>query len=101
MTLDEIAQIFIDDFMTDSLSFKTKIISNIDAEGLEKLEKILLEKIPKLIITHSDTDTDDDIRMQLSRIEQIIDSGNYPYFIDFSHSSSSSISRSKKLVRTY
>lgn len=55
-----------------------------DDNSLKELEDRLLKKIPNLIITHSDTDTSEDIAYQVERINQILDRNEAPYFIDFS-----------------
>lgn len=84
MTVEELAQGFIKDYEENSMLFYKNRVQNLSEEDLKLLEEILLKKIPNLIITHFSEDTDEDIRNQVDRIYQIIDSGNAPYFIDFS-----------------
>lgn len=58
------------------------------------LEEKLYERIPNLIITHSDTDTKEDYQKQLDKIHEIYFNQRYPYFIDFSNT------KVKKLEKT-
>lgn len=91
MTLDELAIYFVKEYEEGSHFYYKDYIYNLNDDSLAVLEGMLLQKIPNLIITHSDRDSDDDIRRQLVRIRAILDCGEMPYFIDFS--------REKKFVK--
>ena len=84
MTLDELVKRFIKEYEEGPMLFHKTNIENLSDDDLTVLEGILLQKIPNLIITHSDRDSDDDIRKQLVRIRTILDNDEMPYFIDFS-----------------
>ena len=84
MTINELAQEFIKDYEDDSTLFHKSRIKNLSEDDLELLEEILLQRIPNLIITHADRDIRTNIRIQVERIKEILDSGEVPYFIDFS-----------------
>lgn len=85
MTLDELAQAFVKNYEENPMLFHKSHIKNLSEEDLKLLEEILLQRIPNLIITHADRDTDVEMRKQLDRIEEIFESGGAPYFIDFSY----------------
>ena len=84
MNLEELASKFVKEFEDDPLLFHKESF-DISLDDLEILEEMLLSRIPNLIITHSDSDTREDIERQVDRIMQILDSDEAPYFIDFSY----------------
>lgn len=64
MTIEEYVDRIVKNYGENPLIFhQNKIkITNCKEDTLIKIENMLLEKIPNLIITHSDTDTEEDIK---------------------------------------
>ena len=59
----------------------------------QQLEEVLPQIIPNIIITHSQTDTQEDKQNQIYKIRSIYANNMYPYFIDLNI-------QTKKLTRT-
>ena len=86
-SLDSFAEQLVNDLKNDPYSYRMDIlqISGIDDdEEFERLESLLIEKMPNLVITHHETDTPEDLSNQLKRIKNIFLNNMQPYFMDFS-----------------
>lgn len=85
ISMDEMASIMASEIQEDPISFKrNKYIDSLTDEECAMFENMLQTKIPYLIITHHDTDTSEDLSLQLKKVREIYESGKQPYFIDFS-----------------
>ena len=54
----------------------------LDRKDLAQLELILPELIPNIIITHSQSDTQEEIEIQNNKLKNIYAHNMYPYYID-------------------
>ena len=83
--LEMLADKIIIDIKKGPFSYKNDIIDAIYTEEDFKLfESILISKMPNLIITHRDTDTEEDLSNHLKRVKDIYLNNMQPYFVDFS-----------------
>lgn len=87
MSIEEYVDEVVREYEKNPLTFHNKkiIITSFKKDALAIIEKNLLERIPNLIITHSDTDTEEDIKRQIEKINHLLDNNIAPYFIDFSN----------------
>lgn len=87
MSIEEYVNEVVREYKENPLTFhQRKIkITSFKEDTLAIIEKMLLERIPNLIITHSDTDTEEDIKRQIEKINRLLDDKVAPYFIDFSN----------------
>ncbi len=65
----------------------------LNKNDLIQLELLLNEFIPNIIITHSQTDTEEDILKQKEKLKDIYSHNMYPYYIDLNV-------KTKKLIKT-
>lgn len=83
--LDMLADNLIIEFKKNPFSYKKDVISSIyTEEELNMFESLLISKMPNLVITHHDTDTEVDLSNQLKRIKDIYLNNMQPYFLDLS-----------------
>ena len=95
MTLEELVLNVVKDYKENPFLFRKRVIE-ISPDEISDYEEMLMEKIPNLIITHQDTDTEEDIINQAMRINEMMDRGIAPYFIDISGISST---KNKKYIK--
>ena len=86
MSIEEYVNEVVREYKKNPLTFhKRQIkITSFKEDTLAIIEKMLLKRIPNLIITHSGTDTEEDIKRQMEKINNLLDDKVAPYFIDFS-----------------
>ena len=75
MSIEEYVDEVVRDYEESPLMFHQRIlkIPRFNEDELAIIEKMILQRIPAAIITHSDTDTEEDIKRQLEKINHLID----------------------------
>jgi len=98
MTIREYVDDVVKKYEEDSFMFCKSSFTIINDKGysLAIIEKMLRWRIPNIIITHSDTDNEEDIKKQIDRINYLLDNNIGPYFVDFSQIETDKVYLKKK-----